>query len=387
MKGSPSCLYCGKSGLLTREHIVPEALGATKWLKCVCSTCNNKVLSQLDNELVTKSPLSLVAASELLKTTGYTWDVDHSESNLLLEARADESAGSMFVWPQIIFDEKLQIRGDAEEVQQFGAENFQDVFVKHLLAAFQTVKKSLKRPRIVFDPVPEKIPPMYRCPPRLFATRSIRDFDNRMHFQCRYQTSSDKRRALHALDKWDSSKRFRDYATQLGSALPSFHLHYDAVAVVRSLTKIALNLLRFLCENTAVDREHLRSAVEFVTGKHSVKRRILDRQGFVDADSIQALGCPENSHLFRLVYDRGWWSVHFAFFASRVGAFVTFPGPSRETWRSANVVAPIGSCEWSVSKTRLVLPLTPQVIWGDLNRIIPSMPLTNVRSGMTEVAF
>ncbi len=387
MKRSSCCIYCGKSGCLTREHIVPDALGATKWIKCVCSTCNNEKLSALDNELATKSPLSLVAASELLKTTGYTWDVDHSERNLLLEARADESAGSMTLWPQVIFDEAgLQIRGDAEEVQKFGAENFQDVFVRHLLAAFQTVKKSLKRPRIIFEPVPEKIPPMYRCPPRIFATRSIYGFDNRMHFQCRYKTSRDKRRALHALNTWDSAKGFRGYATRLGSALPAFHLHYDGVAVIRSLVKIGLNLLRFLCENTPVDREHFGKAVEMVLGERVVARRILDRNGFVDADSIQDLGCPMDSHSFRLLHDRGWWNVHFAFFAGRVGAFVRFRGPNRETWRTANVIAPIGSSEWQFSTTGLLLPLPCRIEWRDLNRIVPSMPLVNVQSAMTDIS-
>jgi len=387
MKRSSCCIYCGKSGRLTREHIVPESLGATKWIKCVCSTCNHEKLSKLDNELATKSPLSLVAASELLKTTGYTWDVDHSERNLLLEARANESAGSMTVWPQIIFDgARLQIGGDAEEVQKFGVENFQDVFVKHMLAAFQTVKKSLKRRRIIFDPVPEKLPSRYRCPPRVFATRSIHDFNNRMHFQCRYRTSRDKRRALHALDNWDSAKRFGEYSTQIGSAFPQFHLHYDGVAVVRSLVKIGLNLLRFLCKDTPVDREHFGEAVEMVLGERAVGRRIVDSNGFVDADSIQGLECPKDSHAFRLIHDRGWWNVHFAFFAGRVGAFVRFRGPNRETWRTANVVAPIRSTDWQVNTSRLLLLLTPRIERRDLNRIIPSMPLVNVQSHMTDIS-
>lgn len=386
MKRSPVCLYCGKAGGLTREHIVPEALGATRRIRCVCSTCNNEVLSNLDKELAERSPLSLVATAELLKNTGYTWDVDHSERHLLLEARVDEPTQSMTVWPQLIFDDAgYQIRGDHEQVQAFGAEHFQEVFIRNLLAAFQTVKRGMKRPRIIFERVPERMSAMYRYPPRIFANRPIVAFDNRMHFRCRYKTSRDRRYALHALDKWDSAKRFGGYVARLGSPRPSFHLHYDAVAVLRSLVKISLNLLWFVCEHTPVDREHFANAVQMVMGERRVARRLFDRNGFVDAVSNAVLECPKDSHCFRLVHDSGWWNVHFAFFGGRIGAFVHFPGPNSENWRTADVVAPIQSSNWHVRTFRLLLSLTPSIEWRDLNRMIPSLPLTNVQSGMIDV--
>lgn len=385
MKRSSDCLYCGKVGPPTKEHVVPKALGGTRQIKCVCSTCNNRTLSELDDELATKSPLSLVIGAELLKKSRYTWDVDHSDGNLLLEAKADVSAGNMIVWPQIIFDDaKLQMRGDAEELRGFGPENFENVFVRHMLMAFQTMRTAQKRPRLVFETVPDKIPPMYRCPPRVFATRSIRDFDHRMHFQCRYRTAKDRRRVLHALETWDSGKRFGGVATQLGSTLPTFHLHYEAVAVIRSLTKISLNLLRFLCTDTPIDREHFKEAIELVLGEHPVARGFLARNGFVDADTIRPLECAKDSHHIRLIHDRGWWTAHFAFCGGRVGASVHFRGPNHETWRTADIIARIGCSEWDVSTTRLLLPLTTRIAWQELSRVIPSLPLANVRSTMTD---
>ncbi len=92
------------------------------------------------------------------------------------------------------------------------------------------------------------------------------------------------------------------------------------------------------------------------------------------------------SHSFRLIHDRGSWNVHFAFFGGRVGAFVRFRGPNRETWRTANVVSPIGSSEWQVSTTGLLLPLPCRIEWQDLNRIVPSMPLAKVHSAMTNIS-
>lgn len=187
------CLYCGKAGKLTLEHVVPKALGGTRTTKSVCASCNNGFLSDLDKELACRSPLSLVAMSELRQQTGFIWDVDPSERNLLLEAEAD--AQSLTVRPQIIFDtDGPKLYADAEELTKFGWQKFQNVFMQHLFAAFHSLKSAPKRPRLVFEPILYETFGMYRLPPRVFATKRISEFSNRMHFRCRYGRNQDRRK-------------------------------------------------------------------------------------------------------------------------------------------------------------------------------------------------
>lgn len=385
MPSGKTCLYCGRQQKLTREHIVPEALGGTRWIRAVCKTCNNRFLSKLDKELSSASPVSIIAAEEMHKTTGYTWEVDHSENNLLIEAQADTAASSMIVWPQIVFDEEsLQLRADAEEIQQFGTENFGAVFTKHLLRAYHTLRTA-KRPRFVFERVPDKIPSRYRYPPRVFASRQIRDFDNRMHFRCRYLMARDKQRVRKELDNWRQDTRFRRTEFQIGSALPAVHFHYEMQAVVRCLIKIAINMLRFVCKSTKVDREHFGDAVRVVTGEHRLSESGLRNNGLVRAKDLAPFNCPVGSHVVRLQGDTGRWVVWFAFFGGRVGATVRFPGPNYEPWRTADVTIPVNSRDWDVHKSCLLRPLRTHVAWKQLEEMIPSIAMVNTRSVETVI--
>jgi hypothetical protein len=377
------CLYCGSSGSLTREHIIPEALGGTLWRKCVCAKCNNEFLSDLDKELTSRSPVWLVAAQELHKTAGYTWDVDHSERNLLMEAQSEAMTQSMTVWPQIIFEEeRAQFRADAEEIKRFGADNFRAAFIQHLVRAFRTLKTS-RRPRFIFERIPQKIPAMYRYPPRIFATRRIWDFDNRMHFVCRYLRADDRRKVLRRLENLDPHARFELTDYRLGSSRPAFHLHYEMGAVLRSLIKMAINLLRYVCTRTEVDRNHFAWAIGTVTGERGVSSRAFRENGFVYADDLAPLGCPKNHHKFRLQYDGGLWQVWLAFFSGRIGACVRFPGPSGETWRTADLEVPIGDRHWQVRTSPLLQPIRVRVEWGDLQKVIPSVAMENTRAEVT----
>lgn len=380
MRRAGICLYCGRQGALSREHIIPEALGGTRRIQAVCEKCNNGVLSELDKELATASPMSIIAAEEMHKTTGYTWDVDHSENNLLLEAQADTSASSMTVWPQIIFDEKgSQFRADGEEIQHFGAENFQAVFMRHLLKAYHTVRTA-KRPRIIFEPVPEKMSSQYRYPPRIFANRRIRDFDNRMHFRCRYLKAGDRREVRRQLDNWDQGTRFKSTDFVLGSSLPAFHFHYELTAIARGLIKTGINLLRFACKSTLVDREHFGEGIRVVTGERQLSDAALRDCGFVHATDLLPLDCSAGTHSIRLLSDGGVWRVWFAFFGGRIGAAASFPGPNEERWRTTDVTIPIGNGEWIIRESPLLQPVRARVERKDLQKIIPSIPMTNTSS-------
>jgi len=377
------CLYCGRGGSLTREHIVPEALGGTLWRKSICGKCNNEFLSDLDKELTSRSPMILVAAQELHKTAGYSWDIDYSENNLLIEAQLDASARAPTVWPQMIFEEKgWQVRGDGAELDRFGIDNFGAVFVQHLVRAFRTLKTS-KRPRFIFERIPRKISTMYRYPPRVFATRRIWDFDNRMHFVCRYLRADEKRRVLRRLEDLDPQTRLALGDYRLGSSRPAFHLHYEMGAVLRSLIKIAINLLYYVCARTEVDRNHFAWAIRMVTGEQRVSSRAFAENGFVYANDLVTLGCPKNHHSFRLQHDRGLWRVWLAFFSGRIGAYVCFPGRSSETWRTVDVEVPVGDRNWRVRTSPILQPLTARVEWKDLQKVIPSLPMENTRAEVT----
>lgn len=382
------CMYCGRQRRLTKEHIIPEALGGRRWRKSVCQECNNTVLSRLDKELSERSPLSVIAAFELQKKTTFSWDVDHEDDNLLLEAWADDKSQSMTQWPQMVFDDAgPQLHGDAEEIQEFGWENFQHLFIKHMLGAFHSVKSGAKRPRIVFERVPTDIPPIYRYPPRIFATRKITDFHHSMRFQCRYRTKADKRRILHALDTWDVSRRFRSFEVRLGSSLPAFKTNFELTTVLRALVKLGINALHLACDKTAVDRQSFSKAIKVVTGEIPVPANLLASNGFVFADDLKSLECPINSHRLRLLYDdrKGFWKVYLAFFGGRAGAFVTFPGPSREKWCTADITAPTDSARWVITKSAIYQALSVRIEWLDMKHIAPSVPLVNTTSNVTAV--
>jgi hypothetical protein len=107
-RASRISFLCVQRPVRRGEHIVPEAIGG-RWTihqvcgsKKVCKTCNNGVLSDLDKELCSKSPISVIAADEIGGFIAQTWDVDEAAGNLLMEARPDLKRKSMTLYPQMI---------------------------------------------------------------------------------------------------------------------------------------------------------------------------------------------------------------------------------------------------------------------------------------------
>ncbi|MYB59056.1 MAG: HNH endonuclease [Gemmatimonadetes bacterium] len=67
------CIYClTENGSFTsEEHIIPESLGNDEYILpkgYVCDTCNNKVLSHLDNQLIQSAPISFLRVLFLAHT-------------------------------------------------------------------------------------------------------------------------------------------------------------------------------------------------------------------------------------------------------------------------------------------------------------------------------
>ena len=60
---SGNCIYCGRPGPFSDEHVVCAGLGADdpRWLLrgCVCSCCNTDVFSKLETKLLRSSPIAV----------------------------------------------------------------------------------------------------------------------------------------------------------------------------------------------------------------------------------------------------------------------------------------------------------------------------------------
>jgi len=371
------CIYCGKTVRPSRkgkgEHVVPSALGGAATISSVCVECNNGVLSDLDRELVAKSPVAFIAAQELGNRIEYAWDVDHAQQHLLLEGHPNDSFDAMVLWPQIIFHRNGPLfYCDSEDFKELGTSECQKRFLAHLNAAFRSVWNVAKKKRIFFEKT--AVESSYSFPPRIFAAHSIMDFNGRITFQCRYLNATDRKRALGMRDLLTSDRRFRKFGWQRGSQYPAFAMHFDPMKILRALTKTGINLVAWIAKRTEVNRQTFEAAVKFVRGERSGNPSLLRDSGFVYAADLALLECPPGAHKFRLIHDSGKWTLFCAFFSGRVGAVMDFPGPSDEPWRTIDILTPLKSKEWVVAPSSLLRPIIRRVEWKDFGKIIPSIP-------------
>lgn len=385
------CIYCGgpvgrvKKG----EHIIPEAIGGARTIKTVCGDCNNG-FSRIDAEVCSRSPLSVIASQEIGAHIWQVWDVDHAARNLLLEARPDWSAQSLTQYPQMVFEQSgPQIRGDYLEMLHFGREDSERVFVKSMLRAFRRHEAGEQRwlhaEHIETNPA---LATGYRFPPRIFFRHSIDEPANRLlskkraSFVLRYLTPADRRFALNVLDNWNPTGRFRAFGVGIGSHLPALRCFYDAASALRGLLKIAINVLAAYCPNTPVNKDAFPDVVKVVKGEAPVTEVLLLANGFAWACDIQPIKADDRGHSFRLLHTDGQWSVYASFFGGRVGSFVRFAGPNHEPWRCASIVAPLHSQDWVAVTSALVQPLTARIEWQDPAKIMPSVEICNVQTGL-----
>lgn len=380
------CIYCGGRAIRVKkgEHIVQEAIGGALTIsevcpeRTVCRSCNNGPLSELDTELCSRSPLSLIAGDELSGFVWQSWDVDHGAGNLLVEAKPDFARGSMMVYPQMVFERSgVELRFDKDELAKLGSEQFQRVFIRRVREAFHTFRTGrrnrLNQKRMRMG---ESLLARYRYPPRIFARRSISDFARSMAFEFQYLTPADRRFALSQLDNWSDLTSFGSQRIGIGSSMPCVRCYFEVSKVLRAIAKQAINLLAAYCPNTAVDRSHFGHVIRVITGEAPFALDDLKTNGFVWPADVRSLGHPR-AHSFRLQHDRGTWHVLSSYFGGRIGTSVIFRGPNNEDWRSAEIVAPLFSKNWEVRTSSLIQPCTARIEWRDPSRIIPSMRILN----------
>jgi hypothetical protein len=386
------CMYCGNSvgHVGEGERVVPDAIGGSKSvaLKSVCAKCNNGVLSDLDRELCSKSPLSLLAAKELGKPPEYLWDVEPTEGNLLLEARPSNEFRGVVLWPQIVFvSDRPRLYGDAEEIDTVGADRFRSVLVSNVLDAIAPTKPGKRGRRLRFECV-GGIGPQYAYPPRIYARREVAQFDRKMHLTCRYARPADprsfRRRVVRELLRCRAFRHSGEWSVQRGGHWPIVHTSCEQVKIVRALTKLALNLLSCVCEKTEVSLASFPDAIGLVRGYTKFPIPMLHHCGFAYAEDACTLECTPKAHSFRLLYDADvrLWNLYCAFFSGQMGAKVVLPGPNRENWLTCDISAPLRSDDWRVERSRIYRPTRMRVDWEDLQRTMVGISFINAKTNL-----
>jgi hypothetical protein len=374
-------------GVRKGEHILPKALGGVRTIKDVCNSCNNGVLSDLDRELSSASPVGIIAAKTLGRVIGSTWDVDHCGGNFLLEGIPNWAEESMMLWPQLIVTHAgSQLYGDYEEVLDVSYEGFQHLFTQNLLRVFSGWKRTCKG--LFFERLrtAKDLPKHYQYPPRVFARRRIQNFADGMTFVVGYETNADKRLLLGTLDNWNSGSTFRKIQVTLGSELPAVRRYWDMGKLLRSLMKLGINLIHDTCEHTTVTPDSFKDAIRLVMGAIGLNKRHFQVSGFVWPSDLRTLHRSDSGHSFRLIHDANTWHVFSSFFGGRVCTAIQFPGPSRESWTTADISTPLASDErdvsedWEIQRHWFLIPTRYHVEWADPSRIIPSVQLANAKS-------
>ena len=397
---SQICIYCGEllKGVGKGEHVVQEALGCKVTLKQVCVQCNGR-FSQIDKELVSKSPLVLVARDVLkgkaqdtwgvLKGKAQdTWDYD-PDTNHVLEARVLPGYLEPGLWPQVILSEGKapMFRADADEMLRIGPEKYFREFYRLLMDARNDLRSRKKRPRWIWV-IERQAPRRGIFPPRVFTRNTFKELDDKTHFECKYPPGVDQARILAQLDEWRPLRGRLKFGQSWGVKDPEAKLSFRPSYVLRALVKIGINLLAWCCEKTVVNKDSFPDAVDFVLNDRCWPEagRSFERSfGFVVNEDIADLKSPDDVHKFRLTHAVHWgrdcWRLDCAFFGGRVGAVVAFPGPNYETWRTAIIAAPVGAATWSVERFETIVIRRMRIELGDLSKIIPSIPIANPEWG------
>jgi hypothetical protein len=185
---------------------------------------------------------------------------------------------------------------------------------------------------------------------------------------------------MDAIDRWDTTSGYRRFEVGLGSHLPTFLFSFEPAQVLRALAKIGINLLAASCCKTPVNRESFPDVVRVIMGKLPVSLPLLSANGFVHAVDIQPIKAQAQAHSFRLLHYDGHWCIYSSFFGGRIGSFIRFRGPNHEEWDQADIVAPLGSPNWTFATTKIIQPLAVRMEWRDLTAIIPSVEMLNTRA-------
>lgn len=380
-----TCIYCGNSDGLTYEHIIPAAIGGRAKIKGVCRKCNNGLLSSLDKELCSRSALSIIAAQELKdKKISQLWGTDAENEGLLVEGGYDPEIDGLRILPQLIFDSDVfrgtHIRGDPEEIDAFGVNNFQGLFFRQIINAFREYNFEGKKRKLILEKVNSTFfSENQRFPARIFTQCSINELEKGSTPILRYLTDDDLKRAFNILANWSVEKRFKKFRLQPTTGSAGFLVIFDQMAVSRALIKIAINLLAYSLNKTSVDRRYFLDAAKVVTSEVRGGPFVTRNNGFVVPHKLESIA-KVDAHVFWLVHRDGWWRGYFSFFGGRICAKCQFPGPNWDDRDAIEIVSPISQGDLTVNHRLIVPELSASVEW-DLEGVIPSVKLNRIKSG------
>jgi hypothetical protein len=371
--------------------VVPKTLGGRIRLPKnvgICDRCNNGVLSQIDRELCNRSYLSVIASREIDESFWHAWDVDHRDGNVLVDARPrwqDGTLTSFICYPQISFVQNgIHIRGDANEVFQFGFSEFQYVIFRAAKKLFQEYRYGRKR-KIHFEKIPlSLIEDENRFPPRLFFRKSVHEiaFEGANSCVLRFCHEEDKRLAFRELDRLDPDRPAKqNWSTNPSSRIPRFAIAFDIGEALRGMFKVGFNLLLHTCTSTDFRDQSFASIRQLILGDYQVTRDLFERNGFVHPKDLAFLSPSPGTHKFRLSYDYGSWTIYSAYFGGDVCSVVQFPGFNGESWRTADLEMKLDTGIIDIKKYTIALPTSwPTIEWANSAAICPSVELISFAS-------
>lgn len=348
------CIYCGQDvhGVRKGEHVVPQALGTTVVIPRVCKKCNNNELSQLDKELTSASPLHIAARKELDIIGDNVWDYN-AQLNLAIEGRLANDLSVVVQWPQVVLDEGQSIFCyDIQEVEKVGLQVCYEAFHSQLLKAVETVHRNDRRPKFRWSSIPN-LPRRGRFPPRVFTRHRCDDLHGDISFECRYHGNIDQNNVLSRLEKLHIDINNTKEFSMKGVIDPEAATSYRPRWILRALVKIGINLLAYVMKDD-FQRDAFSDATQFVLRDIGGSPSIIEC-GFLNKEITKSLGCPHNAHKFILQHDRN-WALDCSFFGGIIGATVSFPGQNWGNIRRIEIVAPLGSSDWEVCKSQILIP-------------------------------
>jgi hypothetical protein len=332
-----------------------------------------------------------VVASQVIDPQVWqAWDVDHESANLLVEARPNwDKEGclkSLIAYPQMTFEPNQQdLRGDMQEIQAFGYENFEAMMRKTIRCAFQRFSAGEKR-AIHLERIQSNIVHgEYRLAPRVFTRHTISEIARKRGEQSlilRYVTEDEKNHAFRSMSNLRENREYKKWTQKLGSHYPTFGAFFDIGETLRALVKMGLNLLAAHCTNTVITQDTFDWAIRLIRGEIDVTPELFKRMGFVAAADTAQIADGAGGHSFRLWHVNGIWGVFSSFFGGKVGSFVYFPGPNHEAWSCADIVAPLKTNQWTFTPKETVQPIGFQIRWRNGAEITPSVKLQRSVSRM-----
>jgi len=360
------CRYCGKQvpkGQRSKEHIIPKSIGCNVFINNVCAVCNNEVLSDLDNELKTNSPLRYIMTT--FGSSDWSYNPCHP---FPLEHVVTGGYQSNKLWPQLILPGTGFMFFFAPE------SGISDDFV--LKTFFGSLIPRIEKygPKsLIWDKVQYSHGDF---PTRIFTRNNIGDINPKKHFFCRYVGKIDKEIILQAIitaSKKLISKKTKVSITE-GCGNVDGTMVYDVMKVKRALTKICINAMAKYCRQTDISIKNFPHAIRFI--RYNRQSYDLNGTGFINNHGIRWMKCPKDCNMIHIEPENGLIKCHISFLGGKAGAFSIFPGRVRDDWRRMGIIIGKGNFKpvCQTSRAYVAYPM-PQIVM-DPRLIMPSVPFT-----------